>query len=66
LFTTVKNLFRPLYQDYSFAGYFIGIGFRITRSLFAAFIYAAVTFVFAFLFFLWAMVLPSLIFKTFK
>jgi len=44
--TTVKHLFKPLYQDYSFAGYFIGVGFRIVRSIVGLFIYAFVTLIF--------------------
>lgn len=65
LFVNLKNMFKPLYQDYSFAGYFIGIGFRLARSTVAFFIYLFITIFFVFVYFVWAMLLPSLIFKTF-
>jgi len=64
LFVTVKHLFKPLYQDYSFAGYFIGIGFRIVRSIMAFFIYLVITVIFIFLYLVWCGILPVLVFKS--
>ena len=64
LFVTIKYLFKPLYQDYSFAGYFIGVGFRILRSFVAALIYLFVTLAFLFIYLAWCSVLPILVLKT--
>ncbi|HRZ29608.1 MAG TPA: hypothetical protein P5052_02510 [Candidatus Paceibacterota bacterium] len=50
LLSTIKYLFKPLYQDYSFAGYFIGIGFRLLRSFVGSIIYLIVTLVFVFMY----------------
>lgn len=64
LAVTVKYLFKPLYQDYSFAGYFIGVGFRIARSFFGAIIYLFVTLVFLFIYLAWCSILPILFLKS--
>ena len=64
LFVTIKYLFKPLYQDYSFAGYFIGVGFRIARSFIAFLIYLFVTLIFIFIYLVWCGVLPILVLKT--
>ena len=39
---TIRYFFRPLYQDYSFAGYFFGFPFRVVRALAALVVYAFV------------------------
>jgi len=64
LIATLKHLFKPLYQDYSFAGYFIGVGFRILRSIIGLFVYAFVTLIFLSMYITWALVLPILVLKS--
>jgi len=64
LIATVRYLFKPLYQDYSFAGYFIGVGFRIARSFVGALLYLFVTLIFMFIYIAWCGILPALVLKT--
>ncbi len=51
---TLRYFFRPLYQDYSFVGYFFGFLFRIFRALVAFVIYAAVIACAVALYLVWA------------
>lgn len=51
---TFKNLFQPLYQDYSLIGYLLGFIFRTARILAALAIYGAFISICAFLFLIWA------------
>ncbi len=39
---TLRYLFKPLYQDYSFLGYILGFIFRVCRLVFGGIIYAVV------------------------
>lgn len=39
---TLRNLFKPLYQDYSFLGYVLGFIFRVARLILGGIIYAVV------------------------
>jgi len=66
LFVTIRYLFKPLYQDYSFAGYFFGIGFRLGRAILGSIIYFIITVVFIFIYLVWCGIIPFLIFKILK
>lgn len=41
----LKNIFKPLYQDYSFIGYIWGFLFRSARVLVGGFIYGLIIFI---------------------
>lgn len=62
---TLKNLFQPLYKDYSVIGYILGFLFRSFRLLFASFIYAAIFSVAAVFYLLWLSVPIFLVYKIF-
>lgn len=49
-----KNLFKPLYGDFSALGYFLGFIFRALRVLAGSAVYAVVAAVFLMLFAAWA------------
>lgn len=62
---TLQHFFQPLYKDYSFTGRVLGVVFRALRLAVGAAVYAGV-FVFAvFLFILWALLPPFLIWQIF-
>lgn len=54
---SLRHLFQPLYKDFSFVGYLLGVPFRIGKFLLGSVIYAVFLFVFAVLFLLW-MIFP--------
>lgn len=59
---TIKNLFKPLYKDYSIIGYIMGFVFRFLRLLLASTIYVAI-FIFAVgLFIIWALIPPAILY----
>jgi hypothetical protein len=39
---TLRHIFEPLYQDYTFIGYILGFIFRSTRALFGIFVYGLI------------------------
>ncbi|HDH31180.1 MAG TPA: hypothetical protein ENH26_00150 [Candidatus Wolfebacteria bacterium] len=39
---TLRYLFKPLYQDYSFLGYILGFIFRVARLIFGGIVYAVI------------------------
>jgi hypothetical protein len=59
----LKNIFQPLYQDYSFFGYILGFIMRSFRILIAIFIYGLFIIFCSFLFILWALVPVFLIYQ---
>jgi hypothetical protein len=62
---TIKNIFKPLYKDYSIPGHIIGFFLRLTRLMFSSFIYF-ILFIFAFLIYLFWVIFPIvLIFRIF-
>ena len=50
---TLKNLFQPLYKDYTPVGYVLGFIFRSIRVIIASFIYVILFFVAVFVYFIW-------------
>jgi hypothetical protein len=52
----LKNIFQPLYQDYSFVGHVMGFVLRSLRILIAAIIYVAIVIISAVIFLAWAAV----------
>lgn len=59
---TIKNLFNPLYKDYSIIGYVLGFVFRLFRLLFSSAIYAAIFIFAASLFIIWALIPPAVLY----
>ena len=51
---TLRYFFRPLYQDYSFVGYFFGFIFRSVRILAGLMVYAVVIAAAIVLYLVWA------------
>jgi len=62
---TLRHFFRPLYQDYSWQGYILGIGFRFFRVILASINYFFILVFFLAMYAFWCL-LPFLIFKMFK
>ncbi|MEK7630004.1 MAG: hypothetical protein AAB432_01295 [Patescibacteria group bacterium] len=63
---TLKNLFQPLYKDYSIIGYVLGFFFRLLRLLITSVIYAFIFIFAAGLYLLWLAAPIYLIAKTFS
>lgn len=51
---TLRNFFKPLYQDYTAVGYILGVFFRFWRSLIGFAVYSTVSVVALSLYLLWA------------
>jgi hypothetical protein len=58
----LKNIFQPLYKDYSVLGYILGFFLRIGRILTALFIYVLFLLAAVFVFGVWCLILPVLFF----
>lgn len=57
---TIKNIFKPLYKDYSVMGYILGFIFRSLRVVFSSIVYV-IYFVFALgLYILW-LLMPAVV-----
>lgn len=66
---TLKNLFRPLYKDFSVIGYILGFFFRFFRLLISAFIYFCLFIVFILFYLIWVsfpILLIVLVFSNIK
>lgn len=50
---TLKNLFQPLYKDYTFIGYVLGFFFRLGRLAIASIVYGALFFIAISLYLFW-------------
>jgi|SRR3989338_2076416 len=61
---TLRNLFEPLYQDYSIVGRILGIVFRPARLLVGGLIYLCVIAGFIFAYIVWALIPLFLLFRT--
>ena len=59
---TVKNLFKPLYQDETFVGRVLGFFFRSSRVIIGGFLYGAVIAVFVAAYLIWALIPIYIIF----
>jgi len=66
LVVTLKNLFQPLYGDYSFLGYMFGFIFRFGRVLIASTVYASIILASGALYLAWLAVPPALIIVMFR
>ena len=62
---TAKNLFKPLFKDYSFFGYILGFVFRVLRLLVAGAVYAVLLVAAIFLGALWVLFIPYVIYRIF-
>lgn len=61
---TAKNIFKPLYGDYSFIGYVFGFLFRIVRLVITTVIYVCIFIVAALLYVLWLFIPLFFLYKT--
>ena len=59
------NIFRPLYQDYTFIGYTFGFILRATRVIVGSLIYLIIFILFAGLYLVWALLPFWIACKTF-
>jgi len=62
---TAKNVFKPLYGDYSVVGYVFGFLFRVVRLAITTAIYACVFIIAVLLYIIWLLLPPFLLYKTF-
>lgn len=53
---TYRHLFKPLYQDRSLIGYFLGFVFRAFRLVFGGFFYVVLFIIAVFIFMGWALI----------
>lgn len=60
---TFKNLFQPLYKDYSVVGYVLGFLFRSIRLVFGGFVYLIFFFVAILLYIIWLLTPPYLVWR---
>jgi len=60
---TFKNLFQPLYKDYTIIGHILGFVFRSIRLLVASIIYIFLFFVALIVYFVWVAV-PVILFLS--
>ena len=58
---TLKNLFTPLYKDYTFVGYALGFFLRMMRILVASVFYAVIFFAAIALYVVWLLIPPTLV-----
>lgn len=63
---TLRNWFRPLYQDYTFIGYVLGITFRTWRVISGAIIYLIVIIAAVAVYFIWAAIPFWIIYRGIK
>jgi hypothetical protein len=61
---TMRNLFKPLYQDYTMLGIILGFVFRPLRLIAGGIVYAVIVLVFVALYAVWAAIPLFLIVKT--
>jgi hypothetical protein len=62
---TLRNIFKPLYKDYSFIGHILGFIFRLTRIILSSLIYTVLFIIAAAIYLLWLFLPLILILKTF-
>lgn len=60
---TLLNIFNPLYQDYSFLGYVLGIFFRSILLFFGGIVYAVILIVALAIYFVWVSIPPILVLR---
>ncbi|KKU91543.1 MAG: hypothetical protein UY23_C0001G0149 [Candidatus Jorgensenbacteria bacterium GW2011_GWA1_48_11] len=60
---TLKNLFQPLYKDYSVIGYVLGFIFRFFRLIFGGFVYLIFFAVATLLYVFWILTPPYLVWR---
>ncbi len=61
---TAKNIFKPLYGDYSLVGYVFGFLFRFVRLFVATVVYICVFIVAVIVYLLWIFLPAFLLYKT--
>jgi hypothetical protein len=59
----LKNIFQPLYQDYSFVGHIIGFVLRSIRIISAVIIYTLISVICLALFLAWAAIPPFAVYQ---
>lgn len=63
---TLKNIFQPLYKDYTIIGYVIGFVFRSMRLLVASIIYVIFFFIAAIVYVVWLAIPPILLLSAIR
>ncbi|RJQ27779.1 hypothetical protein C4565_04815 [Candidatus Parcubacteria bacterium] len=63
---TLKNIFQPLYKDYTIIGYVIGFVFRSIRLLVASIIYVIFFFIAAMVYVVWLAIPPILLLSAIR
>lgn len=63
LVVTLKNLFQPLYKDYTIIGYIIGFIFRSIRLIVASVVYLVFFSIAAVIYLIW-LVIPPILFLS--
>ncbi len=61
---TAKNIFKPLYGDYSVTGYVFGFLFRVVRLLTTTILYTCIFVIALLLYIIWFLIPPFLLYKT--
>jgi len=61
---TLRNFWRPLYQDYTFVGYILGFLFRSGRIIVAGFIYFFIALMAFCLYILWIAIPIYIIYRS--
>lgn len=61
---TEKNIFKPLYGDYSVVGYVFGFLFRLARLILATLVYVCMFLIAIFAYLLWILIPVFLVYKT--
>lgn len=59
---TLRNLFKPLYKDYSMLGYILGFFFRMMRLVFSTAVYALIFASALCIYIAWILVPPALLY----
>ncbi|MBI5079661.1 hypothetical protein HZB06_03300 [Candidatus Wolfebacteria bacterium] len=60
---TLRYFFQPLFGDYTFLGYILGIFFRFWRLVFGAVAYSVIIAIAAFFYFIWLAAPAYMVFK---
>jgi hypothetical protein len=61
---TAKNIFKPLYGDYSFLGYIFGFFFRLIRLIVASVVYVCLFIIAVGIYIIWIFFPPFLLYKA--
>lgn len=63
---TLRHLFKPLYQDYTFVGYVLGFFFRFWRLVFGGLVYLIAVLIAAAFYLVWALAPIYIVYRAVK